>query len=39
MIIDAEGVIREQIVGEDNRQSVAYRLKDKLKALPQLKGN
>jgi peroxiredoxin len=39
MVIDGEGVIREQIVGEDSRQSVAYRLKDKLKAMPELKGN
>ncbi len=39
MIVDGEGIIREQIVGEDTSKSVAYRLKDKLKSMPALKPN
>jgi peroxiredoxin/Tfp pilus assembly protein PilF len=39
MLIDGEGIIRDQVVGEDDRQSVVYRLKDKLKTMPELKSN
>jgi len=38
LVIDSEGIIQEQIVGINPMQSVAYRLKDKLKNMPELKS-
>ena len=36
LVIDGDGFIKERIVGTDPRQSIAYRLREKLRAMPQL---
>jgi peroxiredoxin len=38
LVINGEGIIQEQIVGTNPMQSVAYRLKDKLKNMPELQS-
>jgi thioredoxin-like negative regulator of GroEL len=38
IVLDGEGVIRQRIIGTNPQQSVAYRLKSALEALPQLKS-
>ncbi|HXZ81059.1 MAG TPA: redoxin domain-containing protein [Terriglobales bacterium] len=36
LVIDGEGIVQQEIVGTDPQKSVAYRLKDTLKAMKQL---
>jgi thiol-disulfide isomerase/thioredoxin len=39
LVIDGEGIIQDKIVGTDPSQTVAYRLKDKLKKMLESKSN
>jgi thiol-disulfide isomerase/thioredoxin len=36
LVIDGDGFIKERIVGTNPQQSIAYRLREKLQAMPQL---
>jgi cytochrome c biogenesis protein CcmG/thiol:disulfide interchange protein DsbE len=36
LVIDGDGFIKERIVGTNPRQSIAYRLRERLHAMPQL---
>jgi tetratricopeptide (TPR) repeat protein len=38
LVIDGDGIIKQRIVGMDPRESVVYRLKSTLAAMPQLEG-